>query len=150
MSCIRFSTEAQRAQLREAIETRPAMLTPEQAASRHPVPVVTESKIRRLRILASDANPKIRESVASNRHAPDDVSASLARDPDDGVRSCLARNETVSPDVLRSLAGDESATVRGWLAINALAPTDVLDRLATDSSETVRGLVAWRSASVTA
>ena len=57
MSCIRFNTPAQRAQMRRLA---PAMLTPEQAAALHPAPVMTESKIARLRLLARDANPKIR------------------------------------------------------------------------------------------
>lgn len=142
MSCIRFNTVAQRQQMASAA---PAMLTAEQAAALHPAPPVTESKIARLRTLATHTNPKIRESVASSYHAPDDLFAQLARDPDPGVRGWLARNETVPCDILRTLADDESETVRGWLALNFFVPTDVMERLAVDPSDTVRSLVRWKS-----
>lgn len=143
MSCIRFNTPAQRAQL---AAMSPSMLTAEEAARLHPAPPVTESKIRRLRMLAEHPNAKIRESVASSYHTPLDVAERLARDPDEGVRSCLARNETTSCDLLRELAHDESETVRGWVAVNFFVPADVMDELAGDASETVRGLVEWKAA----
>jgi hypothetical protein len=143
MSCIRFNTPAQRQAMRDH---RPVMLTAEQAAALHPAPPVTESKIRRLRLLAADANPKIRESAASSRNAPQDLLATLATDADDGVRSCVARNESALCDVLRSLADDPSERVRGFLAVNFFVPADVMDRLADDPSETVRGLVSWKGA----
>ncbi len=142
MSCIRFNTPAQRAQL-EAMA--PSMLTPEEAARLHPAPPVTESKILRLRTLADDPNPKIRESVASSYHTPLDVAERLAHDPDEGVRACLARNETTSCDLLRELSHDESEAVRGWVAVNYYVPADVMDDLADDESETVRALVAWKA-----
>ena len=146
MSCIRFNTPAQRQAMRDAA---PSMLTSEEAAqlaaTQHPAPPVTASKIARLRLLAVDANPKIRESVASSYHAPDDVMVALSRDPEASVRGCVARNESTSCDILRSLAHDDSEMVRGWLAINYYVPSDVMDALATDPSETVRRLVAWKS-----
>ena len=123
----------------------PVMLTPEQAAALHPAPAVTESKIARLRLLAMHENPKIRESVASSYHAPEDLFETLARDPEVSVRACLARNESVPCDILRSLADDESETVRGWLAVNYFVPTDVMERLAEDPDDTVRSLVRWKS-----
>ena len=141
MSCIRFNTPAQRQAMRDHA---PVMLTPEQAAALHPAPAVTESKIARLRLLATHANPKIRESVASSYHAPEDLFETLAHDPEASVRACLARNESVPCDILRTLADDDSETVRGWLALNFFVPADVMDRLAADESETVRGLVAWK------
>jgi hypothetical protein len=141
MSCIRFNTAAQRRQL---AAMAPSMLTPEEAAAQHPAPPVTESKIRRLRLLATHENPKIRESVASSYHAPDDVIARLMADPDAGVRACLARNETVTCDVLRELSTDESDAVRGWVAVNFQVPADVMETLADDPSETVRALVRWK------
>jgi hypothetical protein len=141
MSCIRFNTPAQRQAMRDH---RPVMLTPEQAAALHPAPPVTETKIARLRLLATDANPKIRESAASSYHLPDDMFAALARDPDEGVRSCIARNEHSPCDVLRLLADDPSERVRGFLAINFSVPADAMNALAADESETVRGLVAWK------
>ena len=142
MSCIRFNTPAQR---RQMAAMAPSMITAEEAAALHPAPPVTDSKIARLRLLAMNPNPKIRESVASSYHAPEDLFELLAKDPDAGVRSWIARNETVSCDILRSLADDESEAVRGFLALNFYVPADVMEKLADDESETVRGLVAWKS-----
>ena len=142
MSCIRFNTPAQRHQM---AAMAPSMITAEEAAALHPAPPVTESKIARLRLLATNANPKIRESVASSYHAPEEVFATLAKDPDAGVRSWIARNESVPCDILRSLADDESEAVRGFLALNFFVPADVMERLAEDESETVRSLVRWKS-----
>ena len=142
MSCIRFNTPAQRAQL---AAMAPSMLTPEEAARLHPAPPVTASKIQRLRTLAENANPKIRESVASSYHTPRDLAERLARDPDEGVRACLARNETTSCDLLRELSRDESEAVRGWVAVNFYVPADVMDALADDESPVVRSLVAWKA-----
>ncbi len=143
MSCIRFNTPAQRAQL---AAMAPSMLTAEEAARLHPAPPVTESKIRRLRALAEDPNPKIRESVASSYHTPLDLAELLAHDADEGVRACLARNGTTSCDLLRELARDESEAVRSWVAVNFSVPADVMRALAFDESETVRALVAWKAA----
>ncbi len=142
MSCIRFNTPAQRAQL---AAMAPSMLTAEEAARLHPAPPVTASKIMRLRRLAEHPNPKIRESVASSYHTPLDLAERLARDPDEGVRACLARNETTSCDLLRELSHDESEAVRGWVAVNFYVPADVMQALADDESETVRALVAWKA-----
>ena len=126
----------------------PSMLTSEQAAlaaTQHPAPPVTDSKLARLRLLSTDPNPKIRESAASSYHTPEDVMAALAADPDAGVRGCVARNESTPCDILRSLADDESEMVRGWLAVNFYVPADVMEHLADDPSETVRSLVRWKS-----
>ena len=142
MSCIRFNTPAQLAQMRAMA---PAMLTVEQAAALHPSPEITESKIRRLRLLATDTTPKIRESVASSYHTPEDVFEELARDPEESVRACVARNEAAPCDVLRLLAYDSSERVRGFLATNFFVPEDAMERLANDSSHTVRDLVAWKA-----
>lgn len=144
MSCIRFNTRAQRAQMAAAA---PAMLTREEVARRHPVPPVTASKLHRLRVLADHVNPKIRESVASNSHTPRDLVERLSRDTDAGVRGCVARNEATPCDVLRALAHDRDETVRGWVAVNFFVPDDVMRELADDPSETVRALVAWKSLS---
>lgn len=124
------------------------MVTAAEISARHPAPPVTESKIRRLRLLAEHANPRIRESVASSYHAPADVVARLARDPDEGVRARLARNEATPCDTLRELAEDSSATVRGWVAVNYFVPADVMENLAADESPVVRGLVAWKASLV--
>ncbi|MFC4244830.1 hypothetical protein ACFOYW_15760 [Gryllotalpicola reticulitermitis] len=142
MSCIRFNTPAQREQMRRLA---PSMLTPEEVAAMHPAPPVTESKIRRLRLLATSENPKIREAAASSYHAPADLLETLAQDPDDGVRGCVARNEATPCDVLRSLVADPSELVRGFLAINYYVPGDAMAALADDPSVTVRALVSWKA-----
>jgi hypothetical protein len=142
MSCIRFNTPAQRAAMKRMA---PPMLTPEEASALHRSPEVTETKLTRLRLLARHENPKIRESVASSPHAPEDLYATLAGDPDEGVRACVAKNEATPCHVLRSLADDPSERVRGWLAVNYFVPEDVMLRLADDESGTVRSLVRWKS-----
>lgn len=123
----------------------PAMLSAEEAATLHPSPPVTESKITRWRLLAAHANPKIRESAASSYHTPEDVLEKLARDSDEGVRACVARNEAAPCDVLRLLASDPSERVRGFLAVNFLVPEDAMRRLAEDPSPVVRDLVRWKT-----
>lgn len=142
MSCIRFNTPAQRQAMRDHA---PAMLTAEEAAALHPAPEFTESKLRRLRLLATDPNPKIREAVASSYNTPEDLFLALANDPDEGVRGCVAKNEATPCDILRSLASDRSETVRGWVAVNYYVPADVMEALATDRSRTVRSLVKWKA-----
>jgi hypothetical protein len=142
MSCIRFNTPAQRAQM---AALAPSMLTPDEVAAQHPAPPVTESKVRRLRILATDANPKIREAAASSYHTPTDLFEALAHDAEESVRACVARNTATPCDVLRELAHDDSATVRGWVAVNYFVPADVMTELAEDEDPVVRGLVEWKA-----
>jgi hypothetical protein len=142
MSCIRFNTPAQREAMRRAA---PAMLSPEEAAALHPMPEITESKIRRLRLLAESSNSKIRESVASSYNTPTDLFEKLASDPDEGVRACVARNEATPCDVLRQLSEDRSEMVRGWVAVNYFVPDDVMAKLGEDRSATVRSLVKWKA-----
>ncbi len=108
-------------------------------------PAVTASKIARIRRLAADPNPKIRESAALSYHAPDEVYEALSRDPDAGVRACIAKNEHVSCDILRRLAADPDERVRGFVAINYFVPDDTMMQLANDPSRLVRGLVDWKS-----
>lgn len=142
MSCIRFNTPAQRAQMRALA---PSMVTAEEIAALHPAPPVTDSKILRLRLLATNPVAKIRESVASSYNTPADLFETLSHDTDEGVRACVARNEAAPCDVLRELARDDSATVRGWVAVNYFVPEDVMQDLGDDPDATVRGLVAWKA-----
>jgi hypothetical protein len=121
------------------------MITAAQAAALHPAPDVTDSKIARLRLLARDSNPKIRESAASSHNTPLDVFEALARDSDEGVRACVARNEYAPCDVLRMLVNDPSDKVRGFLAINFYVPDDAMATLAADDNATVQKLVRWKT-----
>lgn len=142
MSCIRFNTPAQRRQL---TANAPAMTRSDDPVAQFLSPAVTASKIARIRQLAADANPKIRESAASSYHAPDEVYEALSRDPDAGVRACIAKNERVSCDILRRLAHDPDERVRGFVALNFFVPEDAMHRLADDASSVVRGLVDWKT-----
>lgn len=140
MSCIRFNTPAHFEQL-EALKNS---ATPVDAVAKFLSPTVSESKIRRLRAMAEDPNPKIRESAALSYHAPEEVYEKLSRDPDDGVRECLARNPHAPCDVLRRLATDTNERVRAFVAVNYFVPEDAMASLAEDPSDTVQALVAWK------
>ena len=139
MSCVTFLAPDQRAALIAGSPQRPI----DEVLAEHPVPPVTAGKIHRLRILAGDPNPKIRQSAASSRHAPPDLLAGLAADEEVGVRCCVARNEQAAEPTLRDLAHDPAAVVRGWVAANSSTPAGLLDLLATDDDESVRAVVAW-------
>lgn len=142
MSCIRFNTPAQRAQLDRLRADKQLADT---AVAQFLGPEFGETKINRLRIMATDKNPKIRESVALSYHVPEDVMWALAKDKNEGVRVCVARNETTPCDILRHLAQDKSEQVRSWVAVNFYVPQDTMEKLAQDKSESVRKLVAWKA-----
>ena len=142
MSCIRFNTPAQRAQLDMLRNDKKLNET---AVAQFLGPEFGETKINRLRTMAVDKNPKIRESVALSYHVPEEVMWKLAKDKNEGVRICVARNETTPCDILRFLASDKSEQVRSWVAVNFFVPLDVMETLASDKSESVRKLVAWKA-----
>jgi hypothetical protein len=142
MSCIRFNTPAQRRQL---AASAPVMVTSDDPVAQFLSPAVTESKVARIRRLAADPNPKIRESAALSYHAPVEVYEALSRDADPGVRACIAKNEHVPCDILRRLANDPDERVRGFVAINYFVPADAMQTLADDASPVVRGLVDWKA-----
>ncbi len=108
-------------------------------------PAVTASKVARIRRLAGDPDPKIREAAALSYHAPLEVYEALSRDPDAGVRACIAKNEHAPCDILRRLADDPDERVRGFVAINYFVPADAMQALADDPSAVVRGLVDWKA-----
>ena len=142
MSCIRFNTPAQERQL-DALRESPELAS--QAVAAFLSPPVTDTKIARLRAMAADRRPKIRESAALNVNTPADVFEQLSRDPETSVRVCVARNEATPCDVLRTLATDASEEVRSWVAINYFVPADAMEFLADDPSAKVRKLVAWKA-----
>lgn len=142
MSCIRFNTPAQRAQL-DRLRADSALS--QTAVSQFLGPEFGETKINRLRVMAKDKNPKIRESVALSYHVPEEVMWSLAKDKNEGVRICVARNETTPCDILRFLATDKSEQVRSWVAVNYFVPQDAMELLAKDKSESVQKLVKWKT-----
>jgi hypothetical protein len=139
MSCIRFSTPAQRAQIR-----RDPAVDAADAAVLHLAPPVTESKLARLRLLARHASPGIRQSVASNRHAPADLLAALAADPEAAVRGEVARNQAAPVELVEALAQDRDARVRCWAVLNPGLPASAVPALLEDHDAQVRRLAAWR------
>jgi hypothetical protein len=142
MSCIRFNTPAQ---LRQLEVLRGDKSKRDESIAQFLSPEVTESKILRIRAMAKDKNPKIRESAALGYHTPEDVMWDLAKDKNEGVRVCVARNESTPCDILRHLGSDKSEQVRSWVAVNFFVPEDVMELLASDTSETVRKLVGWKA-----
>ena len=140
MSCIRFNTKAQRAAMRDDA----AALAAGDQAILHLSPPVTESKIARLRLLAGHERPGIRQSVASNRHAPLDLLERLAVDPDPAVRGEVAKNEAAPAVLVQLLATDEDARVRCWAVLNPVLPAAAVGRLAGDPDAQVARLAGWR------
>ena len=147
MSCLHFTTAAERASLKDRT---PLGLSNEDAALLHRSPPVTESKIRRLRLLAASPVPAIRQSVASSRNTPVDLFEALAVDSDASVRGCVARNDAAPEAVLRGLVTDRDQGVRCWLAVNHAAPADVLTTLRQDRSSKVRSLARLREVAAAA
>lgn len=140
MSCVSFLSAAQRAALRESDDEQ---LTPEEIRAVHPSPPATESKLRRIRVLAQSDDPSIRQSAALNQQCPVDVLRVLAEDTDPSVRRCVARQQRTPEPLLRHLANDTAADVRGWVAANPGVPQSLLTELSDDPDATVRGVVAW-------
>ena len=113
---------------RRCVTTAPSMLTAEEAAALHPAPPVTESKIRRLRLLAAEHEPEDprerREQLPHSGRPVRDARRATR------TRSCAPASPATRRrpcDVLRSLADDESETVRGWVAVNFFVPADVME-----------------------
>lgn len=136
MSCIGFLSDTHRAALAASSAGGPPL-------SAFTSPPASETKVRRVRALASSASPAIRESAGLAYHAPIDVLEVLAADSEVTVRSCVARNSRTPEWVLRSLAADPSAQVRGWVVANRTCPPALLDVLAEDDDEQVRTIAAW-------
>jgi len=141
MSCIRFNTPAQVAQLDRL---RKDSVLANTAIAQFLSPPLTDTKVARLVAMSQDKNPKIRESAALSLHLPDEQRWELARDKTESVRICVARNEATPCDVLRFLAKDKSAQVRSWVAVNFFVPADAMELLEQDNSADVRALVQWK------
>jgi formate dehydrogenase maturation protein FdhE len=140
MSCIRFSTTAQR----EAMRRDAATLAEVDQVILHRSPPVTDSKIARLRLLAEHARPGIRQSAASNRHAPLDLLQRLAADRDPAVRGEVAKNESTPADLVDALSRDRDARVRCWAVLNPLLADDRVRELCADRDAQVARLAGWR------
>lgn len=137
MSCIRLTTSAMKEQLRAKVDW-------DSPVAQFLSPALSDSKLKRLRSLAEDANPKIRESVALIYQTPSDVLFKLSRDPVESVRECVARNRFAPVGVLTDLSEDGSERVRAFVAYNESTPALVVERLGDDPSQLVRGVVVSR------
>lgn len=144
MSCIRFTTNAQR----EAIRRDAAALADGDQAILHLSPPVTASKIARLRLLAAHERPGIRQSVAANRHAPQDLLVQLSADRDAAVRGEVAKNEATDPALVERLSRDRDARVRCWAVLNPALPDERVSELALDGDAQVARLAGWRLGAV--
>jgi hypothetical protein len=140
MSCIRFNTSAQR----EAMRHDAAALAAGDQAILHLSPPVTESKITRLRLLARHERATIRQSVASNRHAPHDLLVALAADRDAAVRGEVAKNEATTPELVDALSRDADARVRCWAVLNTTLADERVRELRSDPDPQVARLAGWR------
>lgn len=80
---------------------------------------------------------KPRISKAEDPNTPVEVLRELASDPNPAVRQSVAENESAPEDVLRALSFDEP-DVRFYVAGNQSAPEDVLAMLSVDEDEEVR------------
>lgn len=78
-----------------------------------------------------------RISKAEDPNTPVDVLRELASDPNPAVRQCVAENESAPEDVLRALSFDEP-DIRFGVAGNDSVPEDVLAMLSVDEDEEVR------------
>lgn len=140
MSCIRFNTSAQR----ESMRHDAASIAAEDQAILHLSPPVTESKITRLRLLAAHPRATIRQSVASNRHAPHDLLVTLAADQDPAVRGEVAKNEAADAALVETLSHDRDARVRCWAVLNETLPMSRVHELESDRDAQVARLAGWR------
>lgn len=141
MSCIRFNTPAQEAQLDRLKRDKVLAQT---AIAQFLSPELTDTKIARLVSMSRDRNHKIRESAALSLHLPEEQRWTLSQDKVESVRICVARNESTPCDILRKMARDKSAQVRSWVAVNFFVPADVMIELENDPSAEVRKLVEWK------
>jgi hypothetical protein len=144
MSCIRFSTTAQRA----AMQGDAAAIAALDQVILHRSPPVTESKIARLRLLADHPRPGIRQSVASSRTAPLDLLERLAGDRDPGVRGEVAKNEIAPASLVDRLSHDRDARVRCWAVLNPVLPAERVRALTADRDAQVARLAGWRLGAV--
>lgn len=65
--------------------------------------------------LSSDADPRVRASVAVQAHCPPEVLATLARDAEPGVRAAVAFHPQLSADLRDLLAQDPNEWVQSTL-----------------------------------
>lgn len=104
--------------------------------------VVQRIKAEFLHRFAQDRDAGVRTSLATIRHAPEDVLLQLATDPEDDVRAAVANNIEAPAVALRSLVKDPSGRVRRSLASNRSTPPEALHEMALDTDRDVRRMVS--------
>ena len=135
MSCVSFWGPGTRERMVAAMAAPPVATFASPGAS--------EGKLRRVALMATSPDPRVRESAALNAHVPAEVLVSLAADSEMSVRCCVARSPQATPEVLERLAADASAPVRRWVAAHRATPSSVMDLLAEDPDAGVREVVQW-------
>lgn len=98
--------------------------------------------VAQLRVLAATSHWQVREALAQNRRAPEDLLALLAADPEQRVRIAVATNLATTEAIHLQLAGDEDPQVRSVVARFEYLPVSVLMRLADDPLVDIRLEVA--------
>ena len=91
----------------------------------------------RLVDLARDGDWAVRETVAGNTSAPQEVLTEMSRDRDTIARYWVARNTSAPSEVLTELSRDDAWTVRAGVAGNASAPDGTLILLTEDINDQV-------------
>lgn len=84
--------------------------------------------------LARDADPSVREAVASNRDTTKRILRMLAKDSDILIREEVASNPSTASDTLDKLASDKDDIVRAKLVLNSNTSKATLRKLYNDSS----------------
>lgn len=90
------------------------------------------------RRLAVDTDPSVRQALALDPAAADQIVALLARDEEPDVRAAVATRPALDADVLDRLGSDSSSEVRQEVAQNLWTSPATLDRLAGDEDLCVR------------
>ena len=85
---------------------------------------------RILALLATDEDPRVRETVAWNKFTPAKLLRTLTYDVDPHVRLQVAQNKNVPVESLIELATDNAPFVRKAVAINENTPAETLSILA--------------------
>lgn len=86
--------------------------------------------------------PDLREWVAHNKTAPLEILRVLAADADPRVRCAVAVKRKLDDDLFALLAQDPDAAVRRDIAGNPKAPVGLVERLLHDRSTAVRAAAA--------
>ena len=91
-------------------------------------PITVLERLATIGIVEGERFVEIREAVAKNLRAPEDVQRTLARDPSARVRRAVATNRSPSPEAMETLSHDPETRVD--VARNQSTSESALGRLA--------------------